>query len=159
MTKDEFAAKYKNDIGLSEFMWDVFLAQSGIEIDLVEKTVDEIQGFYVARYQKNGQWDPKFDRFINVINDPDVKPVKVKDVLQDLESWDLNSDSLTPAENLHPIPIATDISGKTLILDSNHTLCGHIANSRITSPVRFVELKFDYVESVILDFLIIKRPV
>lgn len=155
MTKHEFLETFGADIRLAGFMTDAFLACPDLEITAVEKNIDDILQLYVPRYQKNGEL---VEGFLSLLQDPVVRPVRVAEALPALRKWDLHLTKLPKANELRSIPVATDAaSGKTLILDGNHTLCGLMANAQIAQPVSFVEIKSNNIAHVVLDFLLINR--
>lgn len=155
MSNEEFLKEYGDDIRITAFARDVFLTRSDTEINIVQKHRDEILRFYTPRYHKNDEY---VDDFSGSLMNPQVKPLKVIDALDDLAKWDLVIDTVPPINQLRPIPIVTDrVSGKTLILDGNHMVCGLLSGTQFEGPVTFVEITMDYVESVFFDFIIIKR--
>lgn len=123
MTKAEFIAKYK-DLITVRFNYKALADNPAITITESNRALTEFLEFYVPRYAKAGSWD---NRDIGQIA-PDASSVivRLQDVLASPAAWGLRpfSNARRLGEVLWPVPIATDAqSGKTLILDSNHTIC------------------------------------
>ena len=139
MTEAEFIAKYTNLIRL-HFDFNEIASNSTIRVVESEKELNEFLEFYIPRYETKGRWD---NRHIDqIIADDDSNIVQMKDVISSPDDWGLSlfPNANTLSKELWPIPIATDtLSGKTLILDSNHTVCT-LLFSRMNIRVRCAEL-------------------
>lgn len=161
MTKAKFIQRYQTSKIRVLFNYDVFIRDDTISV--VEETIalSEMLAYFVPKYKK----DCKLDRreIIEQIADHTVMPLTVAEVFPDPVKWDLYLEELPEINALEPIPVATDAStGKSLILDSNHTLVSLINRM---DPASIEAIKVAVVRVIgnplnsqlIDDFKIIKR--
>lgn len=139
MNKDQFVETYRERIRV-HFNFDMLRDEPAIAIRQGARPVREFLNYYVPRYAKRGVLNNQ--PIEEIIHDSDSSLVKLKDIISAPESWDLiafqNVDELK--KGLWPIPVAFDSeSGKTLILDSNHTICTLLING-IDMDVPYIEL-------------------
>lgn len=123
MTKAEFVAKYRNIITVY-FSFEELINNPDITIKESDRHLSEFLEFYSPRYTKNGRWD---DRHISQIAQDKTSTItQLKDIVPSPANWGFQTfeNARELAESLWPVPLATqELSGKTLILDSNHTIC------------------------------------
>ena len=153
---------YQPDKIRMRFIVSSFFQNATIEITKEEVNLRDVLDFYVPKYKKEGKFDT---RVIDVqVLDFEILPLKVCEVMLDPIKWDLgiDSDKLPSVERLYPIPIATDlISGRTLLLDSNHTITsivGKLDLSHINKiKISVIRIKGRGLEAIIGDFNILNR--
>lgn len=163
MQKQEFESHYRDNvhenggIRLTGFLWDEFAARNDIEIRLIDVSKDKILNFYVPRFKKNNERDDR--KFVEMLEDPDVTPVQVHEVLPALEIWDLDwGGGNFDVNDLPLLPIATDLNtGKSLILDGNHRICKLLTDDDFEGVIKFCEIKAANMNRLIQDFTIILR--
>lgn len=156
MTKAEFIAKYQNRITVY-FDFEELITEPSIAIKEGNKSLSDFLDFYIPRYAKNGVWNNRSIR--QIIQDKDSVLVQLKDIIKAPETWDLapfhNAEELK--NQLWPIPIATDcVTGKTLILDSNHTICTLLING-INMNVPYLELVGKDISALGVDLQLMNK--
>lgn len=156
MTKADFIAKYKNLITVF-FNFEELASAPTITLRDCTKSVTEFLDFYVPRYAKNGLWDNR--HITQIIQDDDSVIVQLKDIIASPAAWGVepfhNANELS--EQLWPVPIATDSeAGKTLVLDSNHTICTLLI-AGIKMDVPCVELVGDELSKLGPDLLLMQH--
>lgn len=133
-------------------------------IQIKEETIQlrNMLDFYVPKYEKHGKFDAR--GFDEQALDLEVSPLTIKKTMLEPGQWDLAIDSNDrPSINqLRPVPIATDLkSGKTLILDSNHTLAsilGELDKKALESTnLSVVHITGIGLEGFVPDFMILNR--
>ena len=159
ITKSEFITLYRPRIQMI-FNNDDFFQNQSIVIAEKTKTLTEFLNFFVPKYKKNGVFDVR--GFEDQILDPNTKTLRLSDVYGEPDKWGLAQTSELPMiGSLNPIPVATDLkSGKTLILDSNHTLANILNQSEQIdrrTQLRVVEITGRDLAAVIQDFHILNR--
>lgn len=136
-----------------------FLANDTISIVTRNIPLAEALDFYVFRYSVNGTYD---DRPIEEKLDDEVTSlITAGEAVTDISRWDLElpGEELS-LDRLWPIPIATDMgSGKTLILDGNHTLANLAADMRDKplTMLPFVEVSGHDLARIVPDFKVLNR--
>ncbi len=156
MTRGEFIDKYRALIRVY-FNFEELKDKSSIIIKEGIRPLNEFLNFYVPRYAKEGMWNDQ--PIEQILHDRDSILVQLKDVIDAPESWDLipfqNADELR--YKLWPIPIATDSeSGRTLILDSNHTICTLLVN-KVDIDVPYCELVGKDISGLGADLLLMNN--
>ena len=134
------------------FYDDIFMADETIKVTLQTLTFKELRDFYVLRAVKNNFPDnrPVEERQ----NDSQIKLITLKEALENPEKWelDLKGRTIPPLEEIHPIPIATDLnSNQTLILDSNHLLANW--PYREGAKVSLAHITGHNLERLVVDFV------
>ncbi len=164
MDKSEFLAQFVYQPDKIRMLFDVplFLQNATIEITQEEVSLRELLDFYVPKYKKEGKFDSR--GIEEQITDPGTLPLAVNEAILDPEKWNLSigSEKLPRLEQLDTVPIATDLmSGKTLLLDSNHTIISLVSK---IDPDLLSEGKLTVVriigrglEEIIRDFRILNR--
>jgi len=150
MTKAQFTAEYKNLFTIY-FNFEKFGNNQSVAIKESDKQLTEFLEFYTPRYAKNGYWDNR--SIEQIVQDGDSTIVQLKDVMPSPAEWGLQpfDEATALSKSLWPIPIATDaLSGKTLILDSNHTVCT-LLQAGINIQVRCIELTSDNLSDLGVD--------
>lgn len=155
MNIEEFISKY-SDIITVHFNFELLATDQTIVIEETDMNLLEFLEFYVPRYEKDGHWD---DRPIEqIIGDGNSTLVQLKDVISSPTEWGLKpfTDAKKIVKKLWPIPIVSDSSlGRTLVLDSNHTLCTLIL-AGLNCKVRCVELKGENLSSLGTDLRLMR---
>ena len=141
-----------------------FLNDETITLEEEDIAVTDALGWYVPKYSKAGAYDDQ--DFEIQKSDKTIVPMTLGRVSLNPSNWDLgvSAGELLRAEDLSPVPIATDMnSGATLLLDSNHTLSNlvYADNSDQALPrlntIKTVSLTGHSLEQIIPDFEIINR--
>lgn len=166
MRKHDYINTYLGESPKIRVFFDVksFLNDETIMLEEEDIAVADALGWYVPKYSKAGVYD---DRYFEIQrDDKTIVPVTLGRVSLNPSNWDLSisAGKLLRAEDLSPVPIATDMnSGATLLLDSNHTLSNlvYIDNSDQALPrlntIKTVSLTGYSLEQIIPDFEIINR--
>jgi hypothetical protein len=135
---------------------ELLLARHDVKIVRDEVAASDLRGYFVPRFtDANGNW---IRRFEDVRINPNASPVKLRLATINPVSWELEKGSRTlPDPNkLNEIPVATDtVSGKTLILDSNHTLVNLF--EQLPEKIRVVCIQGPRLNQIFKDFEIINR--
>lgn len=164
MDKQKFIEEYINRPDKIRVIFHVGAFLQNLSIIYSEERIgiDKVLKFYVPKYSKNGSLDER--RIEDQINDPAVVPLRVEDAVSDPSAWGLDaSDELVDnIAELNPIPVATDLSsGRTLLLDSNHTIVNILKNlsqdSFASQSISIVRITGEGLEDVIEDFKILNR--
>lgn len=159
LSKHKFIDMYRPKIII--FFDDAAFSQNqSITVEEKSKPLSEMLDFFVPKYAKNGAFDDR--DFKSQVTDLDVTPLKLSRVSVEPKKWGLEQTSELPlVGSLGPIPIATDLSsGKTLILDSNHTLANMISLGKFTNTtaqLKVVEIIGRDLAPAIQDFYILNR--
>lgn len=133
-------------------------------IKITEETVrlSDVLDFYVPKYKKHGEFDPR--SFNEQNSDLEVQPLTVRQTMSNPGKWDLAipSQQRPSIDKLQPIPIATDLkSGRTLLLDSNHTVVSAVGELNADALDKYslsvVHITGIGLEDFIPDFKILNR--
>jgi hypothetical protein len=166
MNKSKFLELYINCPGEVKIRM-ALVIPSFLENETIRITEETIQlkdmlDFYVPKYEKHGKFDSR--DFNEQVLDPEVLPLTIKQTMLKPGRWDLaiESDGRPGYDLLHPIPIATDLkSGKTLLLDSNHTITsivGELSAKNLEGiTLSVVHVTGNGLEDFIPDFRILNR--
>ena len=139
MNKTQFVQEYRSLVRV-HFNPAELISNPSINIITTDKTLSDFLDFYSPRYTKDGKWDNR--PVEQIIQSQALSLARLKDIISSPADW-----GFTPfanvsrlAQSLWAIPIATDISSdRTLILDSNHTICT-LLFAGINIKVRCVEI-------------------
>jgi hypothetical protein len=161
MDKNYFIEQYRRPKITIWFCDDIFLQDHQITVDEEMIYPEELQNFFVVKYQKNGVFDSR--GFEQQREDFNVRPVTVAQASLKPADWDLalGSRNMPSIESWNPIPVATDTaSGRTLILDSNHSVVNIISslvgkNSGAIFPL--VRIQGANLQRILPDFEIVNR--
>jgi hypothetical protein len=156
MTKDEFIAKYQSLIRV-RFDTNELIINPNIRLRKANKPLHEFLSFYVPRYSNEGVWDSR--PIEQIIEDGRSQLVQVREVIASPEDWNLIrfTDAGSLSKELWPIPIATDTSThKTLLLDSNHTVCT-LLGAGIDIKIKCIEIIGDELSALGTDLKLMQR--
>lgn len=138
-----------------------FTEEPGVSVVVEDVTLAELSDYFVPRFQKDSHLDQR--GIEEQIADPNTQPLTAVEAAASPARWNLDteSDEPTPIESLDIVPVATDLqTGKTLILDSNHTLV-HIINSAgqvsHNSSIPVARIIGNDLSDIVPDFYILNR--
>lgn len=142
------------------FNVNAFIADQALKITTERISTTELLDYYVPKYEKNGKRDAR--NIEQQITDPYVSPLTVRQVKNYPARWDLDIDitRLPAAKLLEPVPVATDLkSGKTLLLDSSHTITNMIMEHKLNqhSKIDIVRISGSRLDNIVSDFAILNR--
>lgn len=153
--KQEFLRRYLPLIRV-RLDWAKFMSDATIELYMGLVTAKQVSQFYVPAYVRGGQLDnrPIEDK----LTDPHSKLIRFSTAATQPEKWNLLAPTSLTLNRLHRVPIATDVhSGKTLILDSNHTLATRAAVLGTSKPVAVYRVLGVNLQTLLDDFRVLNR--
>jgi hypothetical protein len=169
MTKADFLKQFANKSSAVHIRmalnYAAFLENPTIKIREEVISLRELLDFYVPKYEKHGKFD--IQHYDIQAGDPEVLPLTIRQAMRDPAKWDLAIDSgdRVDLNQLGIVPIATDHkSGKTLLLDSNHTIVSSLHDldqeqfkAVILSSLSVAHITGTGLENFIPDFRILNR--
>lgn len=166
MDKNEFSVLYLTPPTKIRVSFDVCLFLQDQSVGIIEETIRlaDLLDYYVPSFEKNGIYDTR--DIADKINDLSTTPLTMSFVVNDPAKWGLGSTGqlTSDVDRLDLVPIASDTkSGRTLILDSNHTLVNlihglntNVLEQKTLSVVRIIGADLQYILD---DFKIINKIV
>jgi len=150
MDKHNFFDFYNNKIRV-HFDHDRFLHDKDIQLVTHDKQLSEVLHFYTPWYHKRGELAASIEE---VLKDNKYAPIQVRDI-PSLEQTRFPAGDL-PA-TLWPIPVVTDaVTGRTVVLDSNHTLAAIIHTYKdLDKTIPVIEISGKGAVSLNIDLQII----
>jgi hypothetical protein len=151
MDKSDFLIFYLPLLTI-HFYDSAFSTDDNIKVFEQKLPLKEMLDFYVLRTVKNKLPDtrPIEDRE----HDLGSKLITLGEARKDPKKWDLDLSHRKIPENIHPVPVATDLnSDRTIILDSNHLL----ANLQEDTLVYIARIVGPNLGRLGPDFIILSR--